>query len=71
MVWFETGWSLWTLYLALLIGGLVHVFPQILGVLSKTKIFLLPIPLNKKVVRGIQVAAGVVLLVYLLMLLFG
>ena len=64
MVLFETGWSLWTLYLALLIGGLAHVFPQILGILSKTK------PLNKSIVRGMQITKGIILLVYLIVLIF-
>lgn len=76
MVWFESGWTLWLLYVALLMGGLVHVFPQILGMLRKTKPLKIPLIgrikiLNETSVRGIQVVAGVVLLVYLAMLLFA
>lgn len=55
-------WVMWIVYVALIVGGLAHVFPQLLGFLSKKT------PLGKKGVRGLQIAIGIVLVLSFFML---
>lgn len=63
-MWYESAFWNWTIIIALLIGGLVHVYPKLLSKLTK-----LPI-LNAQNVRIIQFLAGAIIIIHAILMIW-